>query len=581
MNTLVQWDLTPIYPASDSPEFLNDLAWVTQEAKSLEDALAKTDVDIKTIIERYELVLDYLENLQAYSAACLTTDTKNEHYLKAVSLTDDASLAVQHLEVAFLNFLSSVEGEIIRRSAVGGDLQAYRYPLHQLLEMQKHLMTPDLEDLAADLARSGSDAFSRLQDAMGSSITTFWDDARSKTLVQLRHDASHADRSARERAFGLEIELLRQHEVSFAAALNGVKGTTLSLDTRRGYASPLDRSLHQCRIDRTILDTLISALEESLPLFRTYLKHKAKILGVESLAFYDLFAPVAKEEMQYTYEQAQQFIITQFSSFSEEMGLFAQNAFSERWIDSESRKGKVGGAYDTAFPLAQQSRILTNFDGTYSGVSTLAHELGHAWHDSVVLKKSHLLRTYPMTLAETASIFSEFLVFQGALKLSEGERRIHLIEHFLQDATQVCVDILSRYYFEMEIFERRKEGDLTAQQYCQVMEHAQRRTYGDALSVYHPYMWAVKGHYYSSDFSFYNYPYAFGQLFGLGLFVYSKKDQENFPRMYEQLLSYTGSLPSDEVASMAGIDLRDPNFYKEAIGVIAMYVKEFIDGSHY
>lgn len=161
------------------------------------------------------------------------------------------------------------------------------------------------------------------------------------------------------------------------------------------------------------------------------------------------------------------------------MGRFADHAFRARWIDPpESRKGgKVGGgAYDTAFPpLAKQSRILSNFDFTYNGVSTLAHELGHAWHDHVVLEKSNLLRSYPMTLAETASIFSEFLVFQGALEKSTSEGRLALIEHFLQDATQVCVDILSRYYFESAVFSKRKEGDLSASAFSALMEDAQKK----------------------------------------------------------------------------------------------------------
>jgi len=576
VNTCPRWDLSPIYPDCDSPEFLQDLSWMVEEAKILENDLASGLRGLKELLERYELILDYLENLSAYSSACYTTDTANETYLRAVSQTEEASLVVQRLEVAFLNYLAANKAQLSTE-----DLATYRYVFSQMLLQQQHQMDPLLEDLASDLQRSGADAFSRLQDALGSSIQHCFDASQPKTLVQLRSDAAHADRQVRKQSFERELALLKLYETPFASALNSVKGATISLDARRAYESPLARSLEQSRIDGQILDALISALQESLPMFRTYLKHKAKLLNLECCAFYDLFAPMNEQEMHFTFEEAQTFIISQFSSFSEEMGAFAAKAFSEHWIDAESRSGKVGGAYDTAFPLARQSRILTNFDGTYSAVSTLAHELGHAYHDSLVLDKSHLLRSYPMTLAETASIFSEFLVFQGALKQGDERVRINLIEHFLQESTQVCVDILSRYYFESDLFTRRKEGELSANELCRMMEQAQRKTYGEALSEYHPYMWAVKGHYYSCDLAFYNYPYAFGQLFGLGLYSYSKKDSVNFPGEYKRLLAHTGCLGADEVAQMVNIDLRDPQFYKDALGVIASYVEEFVHGSHY
>ncbi len=577
MSVLPTWDLDPIYPGCTSKEFQHDLDWVVSSSKELETKLLEGKEDLQDLISFYELILDHLENLDAYSSACLTTDTSNEQYLRAVSQSEEASLVVQHMQVVFLNFLATRSDEILQKTGEGGDLESYRFPLQELLEVQRHQMSEELEDLANDLARSGTDAFSRLQEALSSSVSTAWDEESEKTVIQLRNEAFNADREVRKRAFEKELEIWKTYEVAFASSLNGVKGTTLTLDARRGYESPLQRSLMQSRITQPILDALITTLEKNLPLFRGYLFNKAKVLGIETCAFYDLFAPVGSEEQHFTYDQAHSFIVEQFSAFDPEMGRFADHAFKARWIDPESRKGKVGGAYDTAFPLAKQSRILSNFDFSYNGVSTLAHELGHAWHDSVVLKKSHLLRTYPMTLAETASIFSEFLVFQGALQRSEKEGRLALVEHFLQEATQVCVDILSRYYFERDVFSKRVEGDLSATTFSSLMEEAQRKTYGDALSVYHPYMWAVKGHYYSSDLSFYNYPYAFGQLFALGLWAKSQQEKGDFPASYKALLGATGSMSAADVAQLMDIDLSDVRFWQEGMDVIASYAGEFSD----
>ncbi|MFA7128292.1 MAG: M3 family oligoendopeptidase [Sphaerochaeta sp.] len=577
MATLPRWDLTPIYPACDSKMFLDDLDKVVELSHRLEEKLSCPTCDLTATVHEYELILDYLENLNAYSTCCLTTDTSNPLYLKAVNQVEEKSLVVQHLQICFLNFLKDHEQEFVLLTQEGGPLAEYGYVLTELLTQQEHLMEPALEDLASDLARSGTDAFSRLQEAMSSSISTEWEEGVSKTVIELRNEAFNADRSIRKKAFEKEISIWKMFEIPFASSLNGVKGATLSLDKKRGYETPLDRSLSQARINRPILTALLTTIEKNLPVFRGYLKAKANALGLERCAFYDLFAPVGKGASSYTYEEAKAFIIKQFSQFSPELGSFANQAFENNWVDPEPRKGKVGGAYDTSFPLAKQSRILSNFDYSFNGVSTLAHELGHAYHDSVVLPKSNLLRTYPMTLAETASIFSEYIVFQGAVSNCSKEVRRTLVEHFLQDATQVCVDILSRFYFEEAVFAQRAEGDLTPEQYSELMLEAQKKTYGDALDVYHPYMWAVKGHYYSSDFSFYNYPYAFGQLFALGLYAQREKDPDSFSDKYRSLLEKTGSASAHSVAATMGCDVESEAFWQQGMDLIASYAKEFSD----
>ena len=203
---------------------------------------------------------------------------------------EEEALVVQRLEVVFINFLKQNEDEVKSLSKDGGALASYRYVLGELLEEQEHLMTPEMENLASDLARSGTDAFSRLQEAISSSASSEDD----KTVVQLRNEAFHQDRSVRKKAFEQELKVWKTHEVAFAASLNGVKGTTITLDKARRYESPLDRSLKQSRIEPEVLSALITTLEKNLPMFRGYLKAKAKALELDSCAFYDLFAPVRK-----------------------------------------------------------------------------------------------------------------------------------------------------------------------------------------------------------------------------------------------------------------------------------------------
>jgi len=578
MEKLPKWNMETLYGDVDTPLFLGDVERERTESKALGVELDADSCKLADAIHRYEEILDIDETLEAFASALRSTDTASAKYAKAVSLTEEAGLEVQKLVVKMLAYLSRHTEEIRRETAKGGSLEAYQFVLGEALEEQKHTMSEPMEALASDLSRSGTDAFSRLQESVSSSATIDWAKGEKKTATELRALAFSPDRVLRKLAFDKELEVWDEHKEAFAASLNGVKGATITLDGARGYASPLARSLAESRIDDATFDALLSTLEGNLPMFRRYLAAKAHALGLEKLAFYDLFAPVGGGGRSYSYKEAQRFVIAQLSAFSPKMGAFVTKAFENGWVDPEPHPGKVGGAYDTAFPRFGESRVLSNFDYTYNGVSTLAHELGHAFHDSIVLPQSHLLRTYPMTLAETASIFNEFVTLQGALKDAGKEERVTLEEHFIQDACQVCVDILCRFYFEREVFEKRKEGELTADEFSALMVDCQKRTYGE-LSEYHPYMWAVKSHYYSSDFSFYNYPYAFGQLFALGLYAEYEKDRNGFEKKYVDLLSRTGRMSAMDVASSIGVDIRSKAFWQQGMDVIGEFIDRFINES--
>jgi pepF/M3 family oligoendopeptidase len=461
-------------------------------------------------------------------------------------------------------------------------LAPYAFHISEELLFQSRQMSPELEDLAEDLGRNGADAWSRLQDAVSSGASALWnaETGERKTAVELRNLAYDPDRTIREKAYNLELSVWRGAEIPLAAALNGVKGTTAILNARRGWEGAIDKSLAQARISHSALDALISAMEGSLPLWRRYLKAKAKALGIKTLAFYDLFAPLGSGDAPlpiFSWDEAKSFIYEKFSSFDPAMGAFAARAFENRWIDARPRAGKVGGAYCTEFPDAGTARVMCNYDGSFSSVTTVAHELGHAWHHECIKDRPFVLTRYPMTLAETASIFAETIVSEAALVNAGPAERRFLLEMHLQDGCQVIVDILSRFYFEKAVFEARKSGELSPEQLCGLMLEAQDKTYGEGLDAArrHPYMWAVKGHYYIPSLSYYNFPYAFGQLFGLGLYARYREEGPAFAAAYRRLLADTGSASAIEVTRKAGFDIETEEFWREGLGVFARQTEEF------
>ena len=560
---LPKWDLESIYPSVTSPLFEDDINAIYQKAEELKSKSADKNSSILSILSLYDEMADIVENVGSYVYTSFSVNTTDRDVLAAMGKAEKAQTVASDASTVMVHYLSQRTDEFS-----SPELEPYALFLKEVKTEAEHMMSLEEEALANEMLQVSASAWSRLQESVTASIHD-----GDKTLTQLRGLAMDSDRSVRKDAYEREVKILADNKTAIAAALNGVKGTALLLEKRRGWKDPLDRSCNTARISRKALSALIEALEESLPIFRDYLKTKAKLLGLERLEWYDMFAPVGDASMSFTFEEAKALIIDAYSSFSPEVGEFIKNALDSHWVDPEAHEGKIGGAYDIFFPKKKESRVMMNWEGTYDSVSTLAHELGHAYHDSVVKNYPSSQRSYPMTLAETASIFGETVIFQEVLKKADKDQQLSLIEAYVQGACQVCVDILSRFYFERSAFEARKDGEVTADDFSAMMLKAQEDTYGDGLGVKHQYMWAVKGHYYNEGFSFYNYPYAFGQLFALGLFA-SKDSVPDFPKHYKEVLSMTGRFEAKEVAAAAGCDIEDKEFWKKGISVISGYIEK-------
>lgn len=588
---LPHWDMTPIYPGLESPEFAQGFANVVQEIADLAHLFdthtimgqaptnvnATTIATLETIITRYNTVLDAVRTLSAYISCFVTTNSQDDVAQARMSELQQSLVLLSQLGTRFTAWIGSLDIEaVLAQSTLARE---YAHALRKAKEQATHLMSPSEEALAAELNVTGGSAWSKLHGNFTSQLMVPLElDGQIQTLPMsaIRNLASDAKRDVRKRAYDAELAAWKQTALPLAAALNSIKGEVNLLTQRRHWESPLAASLFGSSIDHQTLDAMLAAARESFPAFRRYLQAKAGALGVSRLAWYDLFAPLGESERVWEFDEAAQFIVEQFGAYSEKLANFAARAFREQWIDAEPRPGKRDGAYCTSI-RGDESRVFANFQPTFGGISTLAHELGHGYHNLNLAERTALQRTLPMTLAETASIFCETIIRHAAMRQATHQEQIAILEDSLQGSCQVVVDITSRFLFEQRFFEKRQQRELSIDEINALMLESQRETYGNGLdeSTLHPYMWAVKSHYYSTGRSFYNYPYMFGLLFGLGLYARYQQDPQAFKQGYDDLLSSTGLADAATLAARFGIDLHAQDFWRASLDIIRQDINQF------
>jgi oligoendopeptidase F len=324
---------------------------------------------------------------------------------------------------------------------------------------------------------------------------------------------------------------------------------------------------------------MLDSVQDALPTFRAFLKAKAKMLGKESLAWWDMEASIGEVARRFTFQEAQEFITSQFETFSPRLGAFAKRAFEQNWIDAEPRAGKQGGAFCAEVPGAGIVRVLCNFDGSLAQVTALAHELGHAFHTDCQAGKTRQQCVSSMTLNETASLFCETLVTDQAIaSAASPQEELALLNVFLGSAATLnIVSCLSLYDFEKEMFERREQAELSADEVCEIIQRHQANIYGDGVDPkhLHPYFWATMPHFFFPGISYYNFPYTFGMLFSLGLYAQYQQHGAAFAADFESLLASTGEFTPLELAARFGIDLRQRSFWQASLKLVEQRVQRF------
>ena len=578
------WSLDNLYLGLDDPKFIEDNSRLDQLIEIIKKNANELSMDnpgetLETFLINYEELENVAGKLSAFLQLTLATDVTNKAYTNANVVLRQKLLQITLPSTLFEKFIEKVNDlpSVINNSPY---LKEYEFMLTEIKENSKYLLSENEEVLAAELNQSGGGLFSKMQNDLISTLTCEYD-GKTVPFTTIRNLAYDENQDVRRKAYEIEKDATKQISKASAFALNGIKKEVSTIATKRGYASPLEATLIQSRMNQEILDALIQAIEESLPYFRKYLRRKGEMLGHKNgLPFYDLFAPVGSSNTKYTVEEAQAFILKNFKTFSQDLHDLAKRAFDENWVDYLPRNGKRGGAFCSRLYPIKESRILTNFDGNIGDISTLAHELGHAYHNFNIFNEKILNSNYPMPIAETASILCETIVKRAVLKeVQSDDEKLGILEQELQDSNQVIVDILSRYLFETEVFKRTKNEFLDEETLNEIMLDAQRKSYGDGLdpNYLHEGMWVVKGHYYSTGRSFYNFPYAFGLLFAKGIYAKYQEQGPSFVNQIRKLLRLTGKANLKDVAASVGIDITKVDFWRSSIEVIKNDIDLFLE----
>ncbi|MGL4850537.1 MAG: M3 family oligoendopeptidase [Clostridium sp.] len=581
------WSLNELYTGFDSKKFKADLSLFNEKIngyKDLVDSLISS-TDTKASLENYIVLTNEFKalayKLLMYSNLVISVNTKDTVGLKTIEILEQKLASIADSEAKLHKWIGSIEDldQIIASSPL---LEQHKFHLNEIKEQSTHLLSDKEELLIAQMKGSGSSAWTKLKDLETSSLLIDYN-GEALPLSVIRNMAFDSSEEVRKNAYLAELEGYKKIENSVAACLNGVKGEVITVSKLRGYKSPLEETVINSRLDMESLNAMLKAMKESFPIFRKYYKRKAEILGNKNgLPFYNLFSPIVDSDQKFTFEEARSFIIENFSSFSEKLGNFAKNAIDKNWVDVYPKEGKVGGAFCENLHMIRESRIMLNFGETLSDVITLAHELGHGYHGDCLLNETIINAEYPMPIAETASTFCETIVKKAAVKNASPKDALAILETEISDCGQIIIDIMSRFLFEKEVFEKRAEASLSADELKEIMIKAQKETYGDGLDneYLHPYMWACKPHYYYAEANFYNFPYAFGLLFSKGLYAEYLKRGDEFVKAYDELLSVTGKMKLSDVTKLMNIDITSIDFWRNSLRIIEEDIEKFIELSY-
>lgn len=585
------WDLDVLFPGgSDSPEFASFLDETAKQIDTFQEALGeiasiRNPEDSARLAPAVEIMQDMINRIReadSFTACLAAANTADKKALQLSGRIKTLSAAFEATLTRFDEKLSAVPEEVWGELIVREEWKPVAFALDERRTLAKEKLPPEQEALAGDLAVDGYHGWGALYDTVvGHVQIPFEEDGKTVQLSagQAFNKLHTGDRKVRAELFTRWEKAWADKSDFCSDALNHLGGFRIQLYKHRGWDSIHKEPLQVNRMSGDTLRAMWETVEKNKPVLLRYLERKAKLLGLEKLSWHDVDAPIGQSVKHVSYEEGARIIVEQFRKFSPKLADFAEMAFENRWIEAEDRPGKRPGGFCTSLPVSKQTRIFMTYGGMATNVSTLAHELGHAYHQHVMNDLPPLAQEYAMNVAETASTFAEMIVGDAAVKAAVSrEEKLMLLEDKIQRSVAFFMNIHARFLFETNFYEERRHGLVSVERLNELMVAAQKEAYLDALAEYHPHFWASKLHFYITEVPFYNFPYTFGFLFSSGIYAAALKEGAAFEDRYVALLRDTGRMNVEELARKhLGADLTQPQFWQSAVDLSLKDVEEFLE----
>lgn len=584
------WELDSIFPGgSASPQFESFLSRLESDIEQLRGqvaaAAAPADVDgtrkLDGVIELLQSCAGRLTQAAEFTGCLGAQNQLDKGAVRLSSKVTGLRASFEGISSAFDNVLRETPDDVWAGWIARPEIAPLSFVLGESRDLAREKMSPELESLALELAVDGYHGWSEHYETIVGEIKIPFEDEEGEKLLsagQAFNKLSDEDPEVRRTMFRKWEEAWGGAADYCADTLNHLAGFRLKLYKGRGWEDVLKEPLSINRMSRETLDVMWEVITKSKPALVSYLKRKAELLGLESLAWTDVEAPVGKSSGKIPYDQAAADIVTQFRKFSPKLADFAERAFDNNWIEVEDRPAKRPGGFCVSFPESKESRIFMTYSGTPSNVSTLAHELGHAYHSYLLEDQPLFNQNYAMNVAETASTFAEVIVADAQVKSAgSSEEKLALLEAKIQNSVAFFMNIHARFLFETRFYEKRKEGLVSSDELSRLMVEAQKEAFCGVLSEYHPHFWASKLHFYITDVPFYNFPYTVGYMFSTGLYRLALQEGPSFADKYDRLLQDTGVMTLEQLVSKhLGVDLTRPDFWQGAADLIVADIHEFL-----
>ncbi|SEN71164.1 M3 family oligoendopeptidase [Lihuaxuella thermophila] len=584
------WNLDVFFEGgSDSPGLKKELTDLEKQIPRLKEKILAIDTSGSEVpVEIWNEALEELQQLsnrlhEAFSyISCLSSANMRDEQAQILR-GQAAQLIASHSSVltALDSKITQCSEEYWQQLIERPEIRPISFALREKRQRAMEKLPPEQEELVGNLSVDGYHGWGQMYNTIVGRMQIPCEEngkIHYLSVGQAFNKLSNPDRKIRRQIFAKWEEAWKNEADLFAETLNHLAGHRLQLYKHRGWDSVWKEPLDDNRMREETLRAMWEAIETEKHRLVKYLERKAKLLQIERLSWYDLHAPLPGVNKTVPYDEAADFIVEQFRHFSRDLAEFAQHAFENRWIEAEDRPGKRPGGFCASFPVSEQTRIFMTYSGTPSNVSTLAHELGHAYHQHVMKGLPALVQEYAMNVAETASTFAELIVTDAAIRHADSrEERVILLEDKLQRAVSFFMDVHSRFLFETRFYEERKQGPLTPTRLCELMVEAQKAGFAHSLAEYHPHFWASKLHFYNTYVPFYNFSYTFGYLFSTGIYARALEQGTAFAQKYVDLLRDTGRMTVEDLAEKhLGVDLTKPDFWQQAVDLVLADVDEFL-----